>query len=309
MRITDLSIEPSIAYIIARMIKMGYYNDVLLYEFHEEVEVNSHFNCLQGLDQFREIVSEFNSAFFQPSFVDSYPASIHLLMKLSNEWFIIHDCGANYYLGYGPQGIIELRKQCKFKGVKIIYNETNIKEFIDSELKKKVDKTQDEYEQIIKALVLYGIGLERQKKSFSNLKEENIRNIMLPALNTIFEGRVYGEAVNVKGKTDILLREKDGKLQYIFELKVWNSIKKFEEGCNQLLGYLSYTDNKAGMLIFSNRKSLSGVIKKTKKYFVEKKAEFITLDKTREKEYRIEVEHPCDNQKRLILHLFFIDIS
>jgi len=307
MNYIDLSIEPAIAYIIARMIKMDHYSNILIYEFHEKVGVTSHFNCLQGLEQFRERCSEFYSAFLQPSIVDDYPANIHLLMKLSNEWFMIKDCGANFYLGYGPSGIIELRRNCKFKGVKIVYQEGSIDDFITGHFISAEEK-KDEYEMIIKSFVLYGVGLERLKKSFPDLKEETIRDMMLPSLNTVFEGRVHGESKNAKGKTNILLREVDGLTQYIFELKVWKSIKKFEEGYNQLLGYLSDSDTKAGMIIFSYNKSLLGVIEKVKTFYKLKKANFLTLDETRQNEIRIEVNHPCDYKKKLVLHVFFINL-
>ncbi len=132
---------------------------------------------------------------------------------------------------------------------------------------------------------------------------------MLPALNTIFDGRVNGETKNGKGKTDILLRENNGVNQYIFELKVWNSTKKFESGLNQLLGYLSWDDRKSGMLIFCYRKSLTGVVNKVKNYFKEEQIAFIELDETRENEFRVELKHPCDPKVKMILHLFFIDFN
>lgn len=310
MKYTDLSIEPAIAYIVSRMIKTDYYNDILIYEFHEEVDVESHYNCLQGLDQFRESASEFYGAFMQPSFVDNYPAIIHLLIKLSNEWFVVNDCGANFYLGYGPSGILELRRNCKFKGVKIIHQEGILNEFIENQSDKGVAAIEkiDEYEKIIRSIVLFCTGLERSKQSLINLKEENIRDNMLPALNTIFEGRVFGEAKNVKGKTDILLREKDGINQYIFELKVWSSLEKFEEGYEQLLGYLSRNDVKAGMIIFSYRKNLSGVIKKVESFFKKKNNKFIQLDESRNNELRIETNHKSDKKVKLTVHLFFVDL-
>jgi hypothetical protein len=309
MKYIDLSIEPAIAYIISRMLKSDYYRDVLIYEFHEEVDVDTHFNCLQGLDQFRERASDFYGAFLQPSIVDNYPAIIHLLIKLSNEWFVVNDCGANYYLGYGPTGIIELRRNCKFKGVKIIYQEGILNNFIKSQSDDDIAIEQkDEYEKIIGSIILFCTGLERGKQSLRDLKEENIRDNMLPALNTIFEGRVFGEAKNVKGKTDILLRETGGINQYIFELKVWSSIVKFEEGYEQLLGYLSRNDDKAGMIIFSYRKSLSGVIKKVESFFKNKKAKFIQLDESRKNELRIETNHKSDKLVKLTVHLFFVDL-
>ncbi|MCX6327785.1 MAG: hypothetical protein NT144_14250 [Bacteroidia bacterium] len=38
-------------------------------------------------------------------------------VKVANEWFIAHNCGSNYYLGYGPTGILKLREACANKNI------------------------------------------------------------------------------------------------------------------------------------------------------------------------------------------------
>lgn len=48
-------------------------------------------------------------------------------------------------------------------------------------------------------------------------------------LNVTFKGRTNAEAKNCKGKTDILVKTKDGLNEHIFELKVWNGIETLQK--------------------------------------------------------------------------------
>ena len=54
MRFQDLSGIPDAAYEIAAMINSGNYTNILVYEFHEEVDGTKILNCEAGLEGFRE---------------------------------------------------------------------------------------------------------------------------------------------------------------------------------------------------------------------------------------------------------------
>ena len=215
---TDLSIITDNAYKLADLINGGHYNNILYYEFHEEVDPEAVFNCLEGLESFSERAEEFNIIFFSHGFVDELPATIHVAIKISDEWFIARDCGSNYYLGYGPTGILKLREACAKKNVASFAKEENFEEWLKKKFgspkkpsatdKKSIDQFQ--FEKLIKALQYLTVEMQRRPKEFQDLKEENIRDRMLTPINVIFKGRGNAEAKNRKGKTDILVKTKDG---------------------------------------------------------------------------------------------------
>jgi hypothetical protein len=73
-------------------------------------------------------------------------------------------------------------------------------------------------------------------------------------------GGASGETFNRKGKTDILVREKDKNL-FIGECKIWNDAERISEAVDQLLGYLTWRDTKAALVVFVKRKSIDSPLK------------------------------------------------
>jgi hypothetical protein len=72
----------------------------------------------------------------------------------------------------------------------------------------------------------------------------------------------FGVPTNVRsaqGKTDILIRI-DGKNIFIAECKFWTGPKGFTETIDQLLGYLSWRDTKAAIVMFNRNRDFSKVI-------------------------------------------------
>lgn len=79
--------------------------------------------------------------------------------------------------------------------------------------------------------------------------QEAIRNLLLMALNSQFEGAAAGEVFNSNGKTDILIRVGDRNV-FIGECKIWKGPKTITDTLDQLLGYLTWRDTKAALLLF-----------------------------------------------------------
>jgi len=75
-------------------------------------------------------------------------------------------------------------------------------------------------------------------------------------INGQYEGQATGATFNFEGKTDILLRV-DGKNAFIAECKFWTGEKQFLETIDQLLGYLSWRDTKAAILLFNRNQNFS----------------------------------------------------
>ena len=102
--------------------------------------------------------------------------------------------------------------------------------------------------------------IERNPISFASLTEEDIRNHFLLQLNGHYEGGATGETFNSSGKTDILIRAGNRNV-FIAECKFWAGPKVFDGAVSQLLGYLSWRDTKAALLIF-NKKKDSGAVRR-----------------------------------------------
>jgi hypothetical protein len=116
-----------------------------------------------------------------------------------------------------------------------------------------------EYQHILGVIEGMVRVMERSPKAFCNLDEEALRTQFLVPLNGHYEGQATGETFNYQGKTDILIRSGDRNI-FIGECKFWNGPKTLADTINQLLGYLSWRDSKAAILLFNRNKDLSKVL-------------------------------------------------
>jgi hypothetical protein len=117
------------------------------------------------------------------------------------------------------------------------------------------------YEEALRVLVNARNGLERSPSTTAKLGEEDIRNLLLVTLNGQFEGAAAGEVFNCTGKTDILIRVEDRHV-FIGECKIWKGPKTITDTIDQLLGYLTWRDTKAAVLLFVRDGSLSEITPK-----------------------------------------------
>jgi len=119
----------------------------------------------------------------------------------------------------------------------------------------------EEYENILEMVYNMALIMERSPRTFSKLKEEEIRDHFLMMLNAHYEGQATGETFNYGGKTDILIRV-EGKNVFIAECKFWKGEKKLVEAIDQLLGYTSWRDTKTAILLFNKNQDFSLVLAK-----------------------------------------------
>jgi hypothetical protein len=114
------------------------------------------------------------------------------------------------------------------------------------------------YEEILQITRSMALVIERSPSQFKNINEESIRTHFLIHLNGRFQGSATGETFNAAGKTDILIREGDKNI-FIAECKFWKGKKSFSAALDQLLGYLSWRDGKAALLVFNKKQDTSAV--------------------------------------------------
>jgi hypothetical protein len=124
--------------------------------------------------------------------------------------------------------------------------------------------TMESYEDILSTITAMAHVLERSPKTFQSMTEEDLRMILLVALNGIYRGEGTGETFNGAGKTDILIRHQDRNV-FIAECLIWGGQellrKKLDE---QLFGYATWRDSRLAVIVFNRNKGFSEVVTKMK---------------------------------------------
>jgi hypothetical protein len=310
---TDLTVFPNSAYKLADLIEGGHYHNIFYYEFHEEVDPINYYNCLEGLESFQERANDFYKIFISSGLVDDFPAVIHIALQIGNEWFISQECGSNFYLGYGPTGILKLREACAKKNITAF----GLNENLDSWLKNKFGKSKRsseynnrnndvaQFNKICNFLQQLTNDMQRRPSEFQDLSEDNIRDRMLVYLNGLYKGRGHAESKNRNGKTDLMIKTKDGLNEHIFELKIWKGINTLKDAIKQLSGYISWHNNYCGIIIFNFNKQLTSILNVTE-IFLEDNYNFSKRDI--QNEFRFRMVHQTDEKKNITVHLIFINL-
>jgi hypothetical protein len=119
---------------------------------------------------------------------------------------------------------------------------------------------EENYSKILKIINDVGKNFERLPSVYKDKEEEHLRDHILLTLDPNFEfGSASGETFNKSGKTDIQLRY-DSSVVFIAECKIWRGEKKFIEGIDQLLKYLTWRDSKTAYIVFVPNKDFSSVL-------------------------------------------------
>jgi hypothetical protein len=143
---------------------------------------------------------------------------------------------------------------------------------------------EETYDEILGILRNMAHVMERSPTAFSTMGEEDLRQHFLVQLNGQYEGDATGETFNFDGKTDILIR-RDGRNVFIAECKFWDGPKTVAKTIDQILGYLSWRDTKAAILIFVRSKNFSAVVDQLVPLVEEHPNHKKTLSPTRETEF------------------------
>jgi hypothetical protein len=110
--------------------------------------------------------------------------------------------------------------------------------------------TPEAFEEILTSIEGVNSVIERLPGTFNGMPEESIRDILLAMLSNQY-GPASGETFSRKGKTDILIPyEGDSGAVFIAECKWWTGPKAFRGAIDQLLGYLTWRDTHASLIVF-----------------------------------------------------------
>ena len=167
--------------------------------------------------------------------------------------------------------------------------------------------SQSDYEEILRIMKNMALVMERSPRAFVDMGEEMLRWHFLVQLNGFYEGQATGETFNFQGKTDVLVRV-DGKNAFIAECKFWKGEKSFLETIDQLLGYLSWRDTKAAVVVFNTNANFSDVLTKILE-IVPKHPNFKRdLGKSDETTFRYIFAQPNEPSREITLTVLAFDV-
>ena len=105
-------------------------------------------------------------------------------------------------------------------------------------------------------------SFEQTPKALEALGEENLRDLILANLNSVFEGGATGETFSKKGKTDIYLKITKGNI-LICECKIWDGKGVYDKTIDQLRGYLTWRHNYGIMITFVRNKDFTRALRES----------------------------------------------
>jgi len=116
----------------------------------------------------------------------------------------------------------------------------------------------DSYKKIPRVCFDAGREMERHPSIYCGRGEETLRDHFLMVLAPHFQS-VTGETFNCQGKTDVLVRH-EGKNLFVAECKYWHGAKALQAAIDQTLGYLTWRDSKAALILFVPNREIAGVL-------------------------------------------------
>jgi len=117
------------------------------------------------------------------------------------------------------------------------------------------------YEDILGRIAAFGHAVERTPITVGATNEEGLRDHLLLALNSTYEGQAAGEVFTRGGKADIVITSGDRHV-FIAECKIWTGAKNFAAAVDQLLRYVVWRDGKAALVLFIKAGQATDVIAK-----------------------------------------------
>ncbi len=164
------------------------------------------------------------------------------------------------------------------------------------------------YEEILHFIRHQGRTFERTPRTYAVHDEEGLRDIMLAQLNGRFEGDATGEAFRVKGKTDICIESGD-RAAFVGECKLWTGPAGLAGALDQLLGYLTWRDSKASVIMFNKRTGNVSKILSAVPDAIRGHKQFVCdLPCEESGEWRVLMRSEEDEGRRVTVHVFLFDL-
>ena len=165
----------------------------------------------------------------------------------------------------------------------------------------------DHYEHILSVISNMVIVMEQSPQAFQEMREEDLRQHFLVQLNGQYEGSATAETFNYEGKTDILIKDR-GKNIFIAECKFWHGPSSMTKTIDQILGYLSWRDTKAAIVVFNRSKDMTRVLAKIPGIVKEHPSFKAERSYDAETGYRYTMGHRDDHNRDITLTILVFDI-
>lgn len=166
----------------------------------------------------------------------------------------------------------------------------------------------EDYEHILNVIRHEGRSFEATPGTFVKHDEEELRDIILAHLNGHYEGDASGETFRRAGKTDIRI-ELDNRAAFVGECKVWRGQKQLIEALDQLLGYLTWRDCKAALIVFNREVAGFSSLQSTLATSLETHLNFINRIRIEQPgEWRIRIRSRDDTDRQITLHVFLFNL-
>jgi len=164
--------------------------------------------------------------------------------------------------------------------------------------------TNETFEHILSFIRHQGRTFERTPSTYAVHGEEDLRNIILAQLNGQFQGEAVGEAFRGKGKTDICI-EQDNRAAFVGECKLWTGPAGLTAALNQLLGYLTWRDSKAALIVFNTKnKNFSKILEAMPETLHAHPLFLRDLPCLEAGEWRVQMRSAEDAGRRVAVHVF-----
>jgi hypothetical protein len=166
----------------------------------------------------------------------------------------------------------------------------------------------EDYEHILSVIRHEARTFEVTPKTYFDLGEEYLRNILLAHLNGHYQGDATSETFRQNGKTDIRI-ETDRRAAFVAECKVWRGQKELAEAIDQLLGYLTWRDCKAALVVFNKDVAgFSDLLAKVPDTMKTHPRIRQALDSSEAGEWRFEFASLEDELRRVVVHIFLFNL-
>lgn len=167
---------------------------------------------------------------------------------------------------------------------------------------------EEDYTHILSVIRHEGRTFETTPKVFSIHEEEELRDIMLAHLNGHYQGDASGEVFRLKGKTDIRIEDKN-RAAFVAECKIWKGPKELSKAIDQLLGYLTWRDCKAAIVIFNKHiAKFSGILDVVPAVFHEHSKYKREVDTKEHGEWEFHMTSLEDEGRQVRVHVFVFNL-
>lgn len=165
-----------------------------------------------------------------------------------------------------------------------------------------------DYKLILHFIRHQGRTFERTPSTFAVHDEEDLRNIILAQLNGYFQGHAGGEVFRNRGKTDLCI-EQDNRVAFVAECKNWTGPSSLNEALDQLLGYLTWRDSKAAVILFNTRnKRFSAILESIPETVKDHPLLIRIFDCEESGEWHFLMRSAEDEGRRVTVHIFAFNL-